>query len=227
MRSPFPKGTGTRVGGGLGSGLCLFLPGFSFATEPPNPATCCRQRLPAASAAHGWGSPAGPQKGMGTAPHPARAGQSPSLPFSHCRSRLDPQRDTSGMSIGAQSHGRAPRKGSGCGRSGGGRGGQQLGHPTSAPAALPHRHRRPRGPVTSLRGPASFRSAGGHAGRDRAIPAPQRPPPRRPGPPGRPASGAAAHPSRAAGSPAPRASAAPGCTGRRARGRGPGGALTL
>ncbi|XP_075800248.1 uncharacterized protein LOC142833067 isoform X2 [Microtus pennsylvanicus] len=94
--------------------------------------------------------------------------------------------------------------------------GAQLGPPASAPAALPHRHRGPCGPTIPLRGPASFRSAGGHAGRGRAVPAPRQPLPRSTGKPGRPASRAVVHPSRAAGSPAPPpprpASAAPGRT---------------
>lgn len=80
------KGQGWEVGSreGLGSGLCLFLPGFSFATEPPNPATCCRQRLPAASAAHGWGSPRRAAEGDGDSPAPGKSGAvalSPLLPL--------------------------------------------------------------------------------------------------------------------------------------------------
>ena len=45
---------------------------------------------------------------------------------------------------------------------GAGGAGAQLRPPTQ-PATLPHRHRGLRGPVTPLRGPASFRSAGDHA----------------------------------------------------------------
>lgn len=49
------------------------------------------------------------------------------------------------------------------------RAGAHLGPPPQ-PAALPHRHRGLRGPVTPLRDPASFRSARDLAGRGRASP---------------------------------------------------------
>lgn len=47
--------------------------------------------------------------------------------------------------------------------------GAHLGPPPQT-AALPHRHRGLRGPVTPLRDPASFRSARDQAGRGRASP---------------------------------------------------------
>lgn len=107
--------------------------------------------------------------------------------------------------------------------------GAQLGPPASAPAALPHRHRGPSGPTIPLRGPASFRSAGGHAGRGRAVPraaATLTAEHRAAGPSRLPRSRSTESRSRVPGAPRP-ASAAPGRTGRRARGGGPGGALTL
>lgn len=56
----------------------------------------------------GWGPP-GSRQEQGRRP----------LPFSGCPSRLDFKSDTSGMSMRVQSRGRAPPRGSGCGRSGG------------------------------------------------------------------------------------------------------------
>lgn len=78
------KARGLGSGGGLGSGLCLSFQAFAIATEPPNPATCCRQRLPAASAAHGWGVPRRAAEGDGGSPAPSKSGAvalSPLLPL--------------------------------------------------------------------------------------------------------------------------------------------------
>lgn len=80
----------------------------------------------------------------------------------------------------------------------GGRRGRSSDPHAGPPAASPHRHRHRhrhrglRGPVTPLRGPASFRSAGGHAGKQPGCPkiglgdAPRPPPPRHPGVPAGP-----------------------------------------
>lgn len=155
-------------------------------TKPPNLATCCRHHLLGRPPrALGWGSSQGCGEGAkaagGTGDSPA-GGKSRAValsPFSGCPSRLDLKSDTSGMSIRAQSRGRAPRRGSGCGCSGRALAGGAAWTPTQT-AALPHRHRGLRGPVTPLRGSASFRSAGDHAGRGWAAPQPWLPPTRHP-----------------------------------------------
>lgn len=135
--------------------------GHLLSPPPPRPPS---RRSGLGVSAGLWGKGYGPcNRGWGQPGSRREQGKRP-LPFSGCPSRLDFKSDTSGMSMRVQSRGRAPPRGSGCGCSGGRRwsGGAQL-RPLTQPATLPHRHRGLRGPVTPLRGPASFRSAGDHA----------------------------------------------------------------
>lgn len=210
------------------------FPGLVITTKPLNLATCCRHHLPGRLPELGAGGPRRavrkklrPQEGLGGSPAVGKQGSCP-LPFSSCRSRLDFKSYTSGISMRAQSRGLAPRRGSGRGCSGWAGAGAQLG-PLPQPVALPHRHRGLHGPVTPLRDPASFRSAGDHAGRGWAAPSPWRPSPRRPGVRAGPASMRSCSLERPPGSrhlrtaprpPAPLARASPGRTGRRASWQG-------
>ncbi|XP_036056283.1 translation initiation factor IF-2-like isoform X2 [Onychomys torridus] len=93
--------------------------------------------------------------------------------------------------------------------------GARLGPPTSAAAALRHRHRGPRGPVTPLRGPRKFPQRRGPRGQGPRRPRAAATPTAEPGATGPsrlPRSRSAESRSRVPGAPRP-AGAAPGRTG--------------